>query len=248
MGPPHAEVWVARPCSPDKVQHLLNDEERARLARFRFDADASSYASAHALLRLALTERDPRTAPSGWRFRTAEFGKPEIEAPAGDQGREDADLRFNLSHSRGFVATATLRGGEIGVDVEAIRTLEVARELRSRVLSPLESEALDALPPALQPERFFSIWSLKESYIKARGLGLRLPLREISFSFHGSHVAQLSETPRLDADEPSDWTVGLRRLDDPAHALAVTAASQGGPPVTIQVRRVDLGPLAQSAR
>lgn len=258
-----ANVWVARPCSPAEVEHLLSDAERARLARFRFDADASSYASAHALVRLALSAADPRTSPRDWCFRTAEFGKPEIHVASTGKGESVAELRFNLSHSRGFVAVATLVGDEIGVDVEAVRTIEVVNELRERVLSPLEAEALDALPVGDRPARFFSIWSLKESYIKARGLGLRLPLKEISFSFDGLDGldgARLTQTPIAGPDEPADWTVKLAQLDTqlspqlgpqlgpPPHALAVTAACQGSLPVKIRVRQVDLGPLAQSDR
>ena len=51
-----------------------------------------------------------------------------------------------------------------------------------RYFSPTEVAALGALPEAARPDRFFDYWTLKESYIKARGLGLQLPLDQ--FSFH----------------------------------------------------------------
>ncbi|QDV10117.1 4'-phosphopantetheinyl transferase sfp [Planctomycetes bacterium Poly30] len=235
-----AHVWTAEPIPAARVLHLLDADERHRLTRFRFERDANSFASAHALTRLALSGAKPHILPSAWSFRTAEFGKPELSFPS--------ELRFNLSHTRGLVAAATLVGAEVGVDVEAIGTREVAEELRERVLSPLESETLDALATHQQAERFFSIWALKESYIKARGLGLRLPLKEISFAFHRRSRASLSETPRADADAPADWKVHLQRLGEPTHALGVTAGRVDGGGPEIHVTHVDLATLAQSAR
>ena len=242
---PSAQVWTAEPCAAAQVLHLLNPEERARLGKFRFEPDADSYASAHALTRLALSARDESVAPSKWRFRTREFGKPEI---APDEGGAEPALRFNLSHSRGRVAAATLVGAEIGVDVEAVGTLAVAEELRERVLSPLESGELDSLHEACRAMRFFGIWSVKESYIKARGLGLRLPLKEISFAFPREAAPDLVATPASSPDSPADWTVHLEYIGGPMHALAVTAGHTRHGPAEIHVSDVDLAALAQGAR
>ena len=235
-----ARVRVAHPVPAAQVLHLLDAGERGRLTRFRFERDANSFASAHALARLALSEAKQHILPSAWSFRTAEFGKPELAFPS--------ELRFNLSHTRGLVAAATLVGAEVGVDVEAIGTRDVAEELRERVLSPRESQALDALAHDRQAERFFSIWSLKESYIKARGLGLRLPLKEISFAFNRLSRASLLETPRSDADTPADWTIHMECLGEPAHVLGVTAGRVDERDPEIHVRHVDLASLAQAAR
>lgn len=242
-----ARVWIANPVPAATVLHLLEAEERARLARFRFEKDADSFASAHALTRLALSVVKRDIAPSAWRFQVAELGKPELAFPSA--------LRFNLSHTRGLVAAATLVGAEVGVDVEGIGTLDLAEELRGRVLSPLESAALDDLPANRRAQRFFSIWALKESYIKARGLGLRLPLKKISFDFNGRSRPSLVETPRADADAPDHWAIHGECLPAPtsasesaaAHALGVTAARVDGEDVAIHVSHVDLALLAQAA-
>ncbi len=244
VAPYVASVWTAEPCLSGAVLHLLNREERARLDRFRFERDADSYASAHALTRLALSARDGTVDPAAWRFRDAEFGKPEISPEIPPK----ADLRFNLSHTSGLVATATLIGAEVGVDVEAVGTRAVAEELRERVLSPLESQELDSIPGACQAMRFFGIWSVKESYIKARGLGLRLPLKEISFAFPREATPDLVATPAGSPDAPGDWTVHLDYLSQPMHALAVTAGHTAHGPAEIHVTHVDLAALAQGTR
>ncbi|MEM8713713.1 MAG: 4'-phosphopantetheinyl transferase superfamily protein, partial [Planctomycetota bacterium] len=106
---------------------------------------------------------------------------------------------------------------------------------------------LDALPQEARATRFFSIWALKESYIKARGLGLRLPLKEISFGFDdGDHRARLDAVPPAGASTASDavshWHVALEILDDPSpHALAVTVAAEGTTGLEVRRRVICLG-------
>ncbi len=74
-------------------------------------------------------------------------------------------------------------GPEVGVDVEAFSRAEEIVPLAPKVFSLAEQEQLNALPAAERPHRALSLWTLKEAYIKARGMGLSLPLRGISFLF-----------------------------------------------------------------
>jgi 4'-phosphopantetheinyl transferase len=69
-----------------------------------------------------------------------------------------------------------------------------------------------------------SLWTLKEAYIKARGMGLRLPLRGISFLFGEPQGIRLEVDAGVD-DDPSRWRFCL--LDHEQHrlALAVEAAT-----------------------
>jgi 4'-phosphopantetheinyl transferase len=68
----------------------------------------------------------------------------------------------------------------VGVDVEAIDRFGSPRAIAEHFLSPEEVAALSALPPLEQEDRFFDYWTLKKAYIKARGMGLRLPLDQFS--------------------------------------------------------------------
>ena len=71
------------------------------------------------------------------------------------------------------------------MDVESFSRAEEIVPLAPRVFSAAERAQLDALPAAERPDRALSLWTLKEAYIKARGMGLSLPLQEISFLFEG---------------------------------------------------------------
>lgn len=72
---------------------------------------------------------------------------------------------------------------ELGVDIERCRQTTNIYPILNHYFTNEESEALLALPNDKQRERFFDLWTLKESYIKAKGLGLALSLKSFSFDF-----------------------------------------------------------------
>lgn len=86
------------------------------------------------------------------------------------------ELHFNLSHCDGL-AVCLLSTYECGVDAEACRPLR--EKVVRRVFSPEEQEALQAsdAPDSL----FTALWTLKESYVKAIGIGISYPMREVCF-------------------------------------------------------------------
>jgi 4'-phosphopantetheinyl transferase len=163
---------------------LLDSAEEARWRRFQVDSARDQYLIGRALLRTTLSLYAD-VAPTAWRFETNRYGCPFIAAPAGCR-----DLRFNLSHTEGLVACAVTRGGEVGVDVESIDRQVDPLELAPTVFAPTEVAELQAIPAAQRHDRFFSYWTLKESYIKARGMGLSLPLAGFWFALGG-------DTPRI---------------------------------------------------
>ena len=76
-----------------------------------------------------------------------------------------------------MILYAVTRGCPIGVDVEDITAAEWRHGLARRFFARAEVAALEALPPQVQHDAFFRFWTLKEAYIKARGLGLRYRCR-----------------------------------------------------------------------
>lgn len=176
---------------------LLDDEELARHERFMFDHSKREFRAAHAMVRTALSMHEP-VAPERWRFVKNEFGRPSI-----DPVICATDLRFNLSHTDGMLCLIVARGREVGADVEDAmrdrRTVEVA----DRFFAKSEVEALRSLPDAQQNQRFFAYWTLKESYIKARGMGLAIPLDGFAFAIEDEEPLRITEVPRVLGDRVS---------------------------------------------
>ncbi len=190
---------------------LLSDEERARRDRFAFAEDKRDFIAAHALLRRALS-RYGEIGPSEWRFDTNRFGKPSVVA---EQAGEPP-LAFNLSHTRGFVACAIMRGASVGIDVERCERGTAGSEIASRYFAASEIRHLQACLPDQYPTRFIEFWVLKESYIKAVGSGLSLNLHSFSFDFQGESGLRF-----IPHDAESGWQFFLMALPDLRLAIAV---------------------------
>ena len=78
-----------------------------------------------------------------------------------------------------------------------------------------------ALAPDRQLNRFFELWTLKESYIKARGMGLSIPLNQFSFGLEEAHSVAVSFDPLLQ-DAPQRWHFWQFDIG-PAHLAAACA-------------------------
>ncbi len=192
---------------------VLSADERARYARFHFDADRHTFLVAHALVRVALGEI-ARCAPQALEFSVGEHGRPEIAAPA-----SALHVRFNLSHTRGHVACAFTRSVDIGVDIEQIERKVELGAVAERVFSEAELRGLRALDLAAQRVRFFELWTLKEAYIKAIGKGFAAPLKAITFSPQEPDPVPLALGPEI-SDDATSYSCRRFAISD-HHALAV---------------------------
>lgn len=209
-------VWLARP-EPWPMAELerrylalLSKEERQRCQRFHFEHDRKHYLAAHAMLRLCLA-RHLECAPQQVFLMAGVNGKPEI---APDSGQPP--LRFNLSHTRGMVACAVTRAGACGIDVEGIRAMPEMDGIAQTVFSASEIDYLDRNDAAAKPLAFVMQWTLKEAYIKATGLGMSAPLRQIGIDALALRVRDDSRP----AQETGDWLFDNWQ-PGPGHALAL---------------------------
>jgi 4'-phosphopantetheinyl transferase len=150
------------------------------------------------------------------------------ESPRGalslDPAHHSTDLCFNLSHTDGLVVLAIARQ-PVGVDVEWLDRRGRTIELADRYFAPTEITALRALPETAQRDRFFDLWTLKEAYIKARGLGLALPLGGFAYSDFETPPLSIAVDPTL-ADRPdSEWSFGTWDRPDTRHRVAAALVS-----------------------
>ncbi|MBA3543801.1 MAG: 4'-phosphopantetheinyl transferase superfamily protein [Chthoniobacterales bacterium] len=204
---------IKDPALLGRYRALLDAEELARLERYRLERDRHTFLISHALVRTALSEFAD-TSPAAWRFRRNRHGRPEIE------NQTSPPLRFSLSHTRDLVACAVSGTTEVGLDVEAIDDKTEILALAERYFAPLEVAALRALPSGKQRDRFIALWTLKEAYAKARGLGLSLPLHAAAFRIETELIEPNFNTQA--AEEPSQWSFILMQ-PDPGRWLSLAA-------------------------
>jgi 4'-phosphopantetheinyl transferase len=239
-------VWpddVTDPTLLTAYRALLSEDEVARNQRFVFPKGRHEHLVTRALVRTTLSTYRPAVDPRAWQFVANPYGRPEIAGPTGPPA-----LRFNVSHTDGLIVCLLAADREIGVDVEDTTRENIGGvEIADRFFSPTEVAALGALPEAARHGRFFDYWTLKESYIKARGLGLHLPLDQ--FSFHlgpdrpeadppeGQPSIRISFGPGID-DDPTTWQFSLQRLTE-RHRLAIAIRRQPDEPdLAIRIRPV----------
>lgn len=234
LGEGDVAVWLARPDeirAPELVaryERVLSPDEHEQHARFRREADRHLYLVAHALVRCVLA-RYARLAPEALVFATNRHGRPEL-APA-----PRVPLHFNLTHTHGLVACAVSRR-EVGVDVESLDRHTDVDGLVGDVLSAHEAYDVSTTPASQRPLRFLHYWTLKEAYIKARGMGLALPLDRFTFVLepHGG-IAVRFERPLNDA--PEDWQFALYQ-PTASHLLAIASHHPRGSDLAIGVREI----------
>jgi 4'-phosphopantetheinyl transferase len=233
LSPEEVHLWavelerVDAPRLLEAYQRLLNAEERERHGRFRFERHRHQFLVSHALVRTTLSRYAP-VPPEAWAFVTNSYGRPEVAA--GLPG-----LRFNLSHTDGMAVCAVAPGLDVGVDVEDAERRGQTVEIADSFFAPAEVTALRALPVERQRERFFTYWTLKEAYIKARGMGLSLPLDQFAFHLEPGRPPRISFDPRL-VDEPEAWQFVQVRMSA-RHPVALAVRRARGLPLRVRCQR-----------
>ncbi|SFY42081.1 4'-phosphopantetheinyl transferase superfamily protein (plasmid) [Streptomyces atratus] len=164
------------------ASHWLDENEQEVAGRFLFERDRRQYLVAHALVRrvLALETGIPEAEAVIWR---SSRGRPFLQTPAGGLPRGGDALDFNLSHANAYNLLGVSRGLRIGVDVERLDRGERGLANIIATFSPEEQSWIGgAAPGRTRDRRALRLWTLKEAYSKARGLGLGLPFDSFAFT------------------------------------------------------------------
>lgn len=157
-------------------QTLLSSEEQKQHLRFHFQQDRHQYLITRSHLRSILSLYYPKILPEEWHFQKNYYGKPYIA-----NSIDGHPIFFNVSHTNGLIVVLIATKDHIGVDAEYLKRDNNIIDLASNVFSPSENEFFQNLPPEQQPRNFFLLWTLKEAYIKARGVGIKLPMTDLIY-------------------------------------------------------------------
>lgn len=184
--------------------NLLSPSEVRRFYQFKFARDRANHLAARIMVRHALS-KNANITPAQWEFSRSEYGKPQIKSTQANKA-----ANFNISHCDGLVVVATSEDPNIGVDVESIsRSLLETPVVRS-VFTGHELACWKSLPPSQKMRRYLQGWTLKEAYLKARGMGLHLSPRNIELEFDDPRFV-INFAVQQNEDE-SAWQFGQAKL------------------------------------
>jgi 4'-phosphopantetheinyl transferase len=236
LSPATVHVWsFALSGTADTVElcrGLLSQEECHRADRFVFERDRVRYTIAHGVMR-HLLGRYCGLTPQSLSFSVTAAGKPSLA----DLGTLSEPLHFNLTHSDDRALLGLSVYGEIGVDIEKVRTNIEALAISRHYFFGSEREAIEATAEAQRHDMFFRYWVAKEAVLKAQGIGLGFPLDRFRVDFLAEGT-----TARIESFDASalhnDWRVRLLPCESDWHA----AVAARGDTWSVQVER-PMGPI-----
>lgn len=187
----------------DRYLKLLSPDEIARMEGLRFEKHRSQFLISHAFLRTVLS-RYQDCSPASIAYSLNGYGKPFLRLGTGQSA-----ISFNLSHTDGLACCAIAKDGDIGVDVECSESLAKGDEIAEQFFSSVEFAAMMAIEDEdARNQRFCNLWVLKEAFVKAKGMGLSLPLDCFGFNFPQDGTIAVGFSPKLE-ESPEFWTFHL---------------------------------------
>jgi 4'-phosphopantetheinyl transferase len=149
----------------------LSEDELARAKSFHRIGDALRFATVRAALRELLADRIG-VMPEQVTLANGEFGRPML--------MQQHSLDFNVSHSGSYGLIVLSSRRRVGVDIEIRATHVDWRAVAELALNPAERARIERLNAAQQLDAFYDVWVMKESIVKAAGIGLTEDLRRLS--------------------------------------------------------------------
>ena len=214
-------LWFADLNSLDRyaisseVSHWLQGEEMNRYNRYQSQSQREHFLFGRVLLKTILSKYIG-CAPVDLKFDIDTRGKPFLSS------NNTLSVTFNLSHSDNRLVFAVSKSQDLGVDLEIIKKERAILKIAERYFSTAETRELRNLPKASQVKRFYELWTLKESVLKACGYGLSRGLSKIEFSFPASDKLVMHSAP---GDENSTHWQSWQIEEYKNYMLAVSVRS-----------------------
>lgn len=182
------EVYIGKipeKIEPELLRELLRHvsvEKKQKIARFIKQDDVYRTLLADILVRSIIC-RKLQLKNHEIDFSNNLYGKPHL--------CNATDFQFNVSHSGEWIACAVDKN-QIGVDIEKIEPIDSI----SISESFFSSEEYNDLLIKNGNERltyFYELWTMKESYIKAVGKGLAIPLHSVAVKRYRQNYMEIEE-------------------------------------------------------
>lgn len=162
----------------EELLHSISLKKQKRILMYVKQEDAYKALIADMLIRTIICSKYSNIKNHELTFNYNMHGKPSVE---------NIYFPFNVSHSGDWVVCAVHRL-PIGVDIEKIQPIDLS--IAEHFFTKKEYEYLFQMKNHEQQlNYFYRIWTIKESYVKAIGKGLSVPLNSFKISEDGAQVA-----------------------------------------------------------
>jgi 4'-phosphopantetheinyl transferase len=222
-----SHVWMVdgrdvTPAQLARYDALLDVEERDR-RHGRPAGDRRMFTIIRALVRTVLSHYAP-VAPKDWKFAAGPYGRPYIAGPAGAGPVGAPSLNFSVSCTGHLAFILVTTGPYAALDAERFRPMANAARTAKSYYSAPEADAVNvAAKDDAHNELFFSLWTLREAYLKARGFGTMVPLPGAIFAIDDEAI-DFSLDDSME-DDAGRWSFQLLRpTPDAVVAIALSSA------------------------
>ena len=241
LGTNEIHLWIYFERAADEpaltqLSRLLQAAESQRIETALSAGIRMRLLAARVMQRTVLARYAPDVDPAALRFVKGEHGKPSLAPQFESHG-----LHFNLTHTAGLVAIAVSRHRDVGLDAENITERTTVLRLARRYFTAAEARDLEALPAERQAARFYSLWTLKESWMKASGSGVKAGFDNAAFSLDDEHQVQGLSFAKHAAADWRFWQYAPSKEHLMALALRAPGATRGVTAATREWRPAEMG-------
>ena len=165
-----------------ELYNLLSVREKIQSTKFITPSLSNRYIITRAALR-GILAKHLNVIPQDIEFITNSYGKPSVKGNS---------IKFNMSHSIEMAYYAVSISFDLGIDVEFFNRKKNIFDIAKSVFSTTEFDFFIKLSNDERQEFFFETWVKKEAMIKAVGLGLSYPMKEVdTLQMHNNHSLEL---------------------------------------------------------
>lgn len=182
-----------------EMTDIISQEERDQAERFHAQSSRVGFILGRGSLRMLLGAYFDIN-PSSIQFEYSVAGKPLII-----NNSNDADIQFNYSQSENLGLIGITKDRCIGVDIEKIREDFDFKPIALRFFTTYEFSNLFQLPEGEQRSGFFRLWTAKEAYLKAIGVGLSGSLSRFDFELPKS--GNVDSYSFINKEYQTRWTI-----------------------------------------
>ena len=162
---------------------ILCAEEKIKASSFVFEKDKVNFVKTRFCIRMALSYY------LNLELKEINFVYNKYDKPRINPTISNIPINFSISHSNGLIVFAFQQNQEIGVDIEYVDNNKIDDLLYDEsILSIEEIELIKSEQSDCREKLFYKLWTCKESYLKALGIGLNMPLNHIRIASNLSSV------------------------------------------------------------